>query len=128
MTPANWDPHSPAYAENEGSFLDWEGQMSQASYRNKSILSKDLPTDQTMASALHVANAEHGLIDSCIIEPSPSTMTHHDFECLNDYDEIYRFKLSIGSTSISIGNPDDYLDLRTAQALNINPILPNDKQ
>ena len=64
LTPTTWNPHSDAYAFNEESMLDWEGNMRQPKDRPMRVVIEDLQDDVTMVSSLMVGAAEQQAIDS----------------------------------------------------------------
>lgn len=64
LTPAKWNPHSDAYAFNEASMLDWEGNMQPVKDREQRVVLDELPDDQAMASSLYICPEEQRAIDS----------------------------------------------------------------
>ncbi len=66
LTPTTWNPHSDAYAFNEESMLDWEGNMKLPKDRETRIVLDDLPDDSAMVSSLRLADRLQQYIDSAI--------------------------------------------------------------
>jgi hypothetical protein len=66
LTPTNWNPHDDAaYAENESSMLDWEGNMIESRHRIKILLS-DIQEDTMMAASVQVSAIESNMIDELL--------------------------------------------------------------
>lgn len=74
-----WDPHSDAYARNEESMLDWEGNMIEESDRNM-ILLKEIPEDHEMSVAAMISSAETTAIDMIYEEITGPEETIHDHQ------------------------------------------------
>jgi Reverse transcriptase (RNA-dependent DNA polymerase) len=58
----HWDPGMDAYARNEESMLDWEGNLVEPRDRLNLIVD-DLPDDDAMSHALQVSSMEQTIID-----------------------------------------------------------------
>ena len=65
LTPTNWNPHDNAYAENEQSMLDWEGNMIEARHRTQILLS-DIKFDAMTAASVQVSAIESTKIDELL--------------------------------------------------------------
>ena len=63
MTPIHWNPYDTAFAQNEASMLDWEGNIKEPRDRKKILLSEVEP-DLEMESDLSVSAVENKYIDS----------------------------------------------------------------
>ena len=64
LTPVTWDPHNDAYAWNEESMLDWEGNMRSRRDRERHFAISDIPDDQEMTSAVMICDVEQIAIDA----------------------------------------------------------------
>lgn len=62
LTPENWNPHSSAYAANEDSMLDWQGNLVEAKDRRKIII-EDIKESTTMAAPLSIGETEANLVN-----------------------------------------------------------------
>jgi hypothetical protein len=65
LTPTNWNPHDNAYAENEQSMLDWEGNMIESRHRTQILLS-DIKVDAMTAASVQVSATESTKIDELL--------------------------------------------------------------
>ena len=63
LTPEVWNPHSDAYAFNEESMLDWEGEMRLPKDREHRVVLADVPEDEMMVSSLAISEEEMQLVD-----------------------------------------------------------------
>ena len=54
ITPLLWQPHSDTYTHNEGSMLDWEGNMRDWKDWEQWVVLDNIPEDTWMASGLHI--------------------------------------------------------------------------
>ncbi len=61
VTPKNWDPHTDAYERNEGSMLDYKGELIPKK-RGEVLLSK-IKVSANMESARNISAAEEGWIN-----------------------------------------------------------------
>ena len=57
LTPPNWNPHNTAYAQNEASMLDWQGELKPPKDRQQILLS-EITEDLPMSSAYAVGSIE----------------------------------------------------------------------
>ena len=64
LTPVTWVPHNDAYARNEESMLDWEGNMRSRRDRERHFAISDIPDDQEMTSAVMICDVEQIAIDA----------------------------------------------------------------
>ena len=63
LTPNQWNPHDEAFAHNEASMIDWEGNMVEPRARQQILLSEVPEDDRYEASSVQVSNAENERID-----------------------------------------------------------------
>ena len=70
LTPSRWNPHDPAYAANEDSMVDWEGNMREKRDRVR-IMLNELEEDPLMAATVHVSSAETQAVDSIFERSKP---------------------------------------------------------
>ena len=63
LTPNQWNPHNEAFAHNEASMIDWEGNMVEPRDRQQILLSEVPVDDWYEASSVQVSNAENERID-----------------------------------------------------------------
>ena len=74
LTPIfQWDPHNPAYAQNEQNIVDWKGNVLEKGDRVKIHLS-DIPDDPTSEDAFVISSAKIAHVSNYY----PS-VTQHDF-------------------------------------------------
>ena len=66
LTPSQWNPHTDAYARNEESMLNWEGNMKPVKEREFRVVLDEIPEDDPMVSALWVCPTEGVAIDSLL--------------------------------------------------------------
>jgi hypothetical protein len=125
LTPANFNPHDDAYAANEESMMDWEGNMIEKQHRTQIILS-EIEEDDNMKVSSVVSSIESRTIDFVLdnsdvseekvlpkYNPIPraadkilsvlaSVLPIYDdatlYERLSARSEVGKFKASIGST------------------------------
>ena len=64
LTPTRWDPHSDAYAINEESMLDWEGNMKQKKDREAHVVLEEIPEDEAMVFSMSVGRVEDEVVDA----------------------------------------------------------------
>jgi hypothetical protein len=62
LTPSRFNPHDDAYAANEGSTLDWEGNIVERQHRS-TVLLNDIEEDESMNISAVVSSAETRMID-----------------------------------------------------------------
>jgi hypothetical protein len=65
LTPSTMNPHCDAYASNEDSMLDWEGNMVQKRDRVQILLS-DIPENAAVTASVEISSAEARTIDIVI--------------------------------------------------------------
>ena len=133
LTPDCWNPHSNAYATNEDSMLDWQGEMVEKRDR-RTILVEDIEDDQAMAASLYVGACEQKLVNenfrdvaiNKIEEPIPNYIPPEADQIASVFDEINptlnderlcqrmeevsnlsKFKMTIGATTMFNGMSDD---------------------
>ena len=53
LTPTIWNPHNDAYADNEASMLDWQGQLLNKESRQR-ILVSDIPDDVNISASIAI--------------------------------------------------------------------------
>ena len=63
LTPNRWNPHDEAFAHNEASMIDWEGNMVEPRDRQQILLSEVPVDDWYKVSSVQVSNAENEQID-----------------------------------------------------------------
>ena len=63
LTPEHWNPNSMAYAKNEESMLDWEGNLVEPRFRKTEIPLMDIP-DGTQLSSVKISAAESSMVDN----------------------------------------------------------------
>ncbi len=125
LTPTNFNPHDDAYAANEESMLDWEGNMIERQHRTQIILS-EIEEDENMRVSSVISSIESRTIDSVLddsdvseekvlptYQPIPraadeissvlaSVSPIYDdatlYERLSARSDVGKFKASIGST------------------------------
>ena len=68
LSPATWNPHSDAYATNEESMLDWEGNMQPKKDHQHWIVLDDVEDDINMVASLQIALLEQEAIDAHLRE------------------------------------------------------------
>jgi hypothetical protein len=120
LTPnGRWNPNDDAYAFNEASMLDWEGNLMDKKDRVEVLLSQ-VPEDQEMSAAAVISDVEARAIDKNLKE-GPSLVSDNGYDWVpNEVSPIYdpdhlcyalqakaeesHFKASIGSTSMMIWN------------------------
>ena len=107
LTPTIWNPHSDAYAINEESMLDWEGNMRHEMDHEKRVVLEDISSDDTMISSLVLCDKEQIFISSNFVDQNEDTSTVHGFEdekqsyqTLKMRNEHGQFAMNIGATSI----------------------------
>jgi hypothetical protein len=62
LTPSRFNPHDDAYAANEGSTLDWEGNIVERQHRS-TVLLTDVEEDESMNISAVVSSAKTRMID-----------------------------------------------------------------
>jgi hypothetical protein len=62
LTPSRWNPHQDAFATNEESMIDWEGNLIEKIHRKRIILS-DIADDTAMAASVKIGSVDTRLID-----------------------------------------------------------------
>jgi len=109
LTPSRWNPHSDAYARNEESMLDWEGNMKQPKDRVRVVID-DIPEDEAMVSSLLISDAEWARVDSLLMHPDPSDeeepVTLSFDQALSQKAGEGDYKMSIGSTFAKANRPE----------------------
>jgi hypothetical protein len=65
LTPTNFNPHDDAYAANEESMMDWEGNMIEKQHRTQIILS-DIEEDESMRVSSVISSIESRTIDQVL--------------------------------------------------------------
>ena len=105
LTPSRWNPHTDAYAKNEESMLDWEGNMKPLKERAVRVVLDEIPDDEAMVSALHVCPEEGAYIDALLSDETdlqPGNAVPGEElsleEALSSRAEDGDFMMSIGST------------------------------
>jgi hypothetical protein len=78
LTPSRWDPHQSAYAENEESILDWEGNVIEAKDRQHVLLS-DIVEDMVMAASVQISSIEIAAIDRVMGTTSNEEKPHPSY-------------------------------------------------
>ena len=68
LSPATWNPHSDAYATNEESMLDWEGNMQPKKDCQHCIVLDDVEDDIGMVASLQITPLEQEAIDAHLVE------------------------------------------------------------
>ena len=63
LTPNHWNPHDEAFAHNEASMIDWEGNMVEPRDSQQILLSEVPVDDWYEASSVQVSSAENERID-----------------------------------------------------------------
>ena len=102
LTPTTWNPHSDAYANNEESILDWEGNLKPRKVREVKIVMDDLPEDSEEIGSLMVSATETAHIDAMIAEEMPLQHGNVPFdEALSQRAWEGDFKMCIGSTFVN---------------------------
>ena len=131
LTPDHWNPHSDAYAYNEETMLDWEGNMIPTKDRAaKKIILADVACITTTMDMLSISSIESKMIDeifdeidndgmacgrqrvprevdqvgSILAEISPLLNAEALYERLEQQMDLGRFKMAIGSTNAT-NNP-----------------------
>ena len=110
MSPTRWNPHSNAYAHNEESMIDWNGNIKEKRDHTQVVFVDDLPGDASMVSSLQVPDVEQRMIDRvfddndyyCPPESHCGSLEHK----LNKMATESGFNMSIGSTD---GDNSPYL-------------------
>jgi hypothetical protein len=125
LTPTNFNPHDDAYATNEESMMDWEGNMIEKQHRTQIILS-EIEEDDSMRVSSVISSIESRTIDrvldyndvseeevvptykhipraadeisSVLASVSPIFDDTTLYERLSARSEVGKFKVSIGST------------------------------
>ena len=129
LTPSIWNPNSDAYAANEASMLDWEGNMIEKKHRTQILLS-DIQEDAIMAASLQISSIESNVINELLVRSSndseekvlpcwkqvpseadevssvlagisPILNDQHLYQRLQQRSDMGRFGMSIGSTNAS---------------------------
>ena len=103
LTPSMWNPHSDVYAHNEGTMLDWEGNMRPKGEREIRIVLDEIEDDQAMASVLHVSSAESAAIDNHLSHEPTAHNSHKPTslgKALMQRGADGDFMMSIGSTTM----------------------------
>jgi Reverse transcriptase (RNA-dependent DNA polymerase) len=120
LTPTHWNPHSDAYAYNEESMLDWEGNIKEKRLREHRVVLDDIPDDVMMASALHVGLVEQQAVDNTfndddILEPTDKPQDELTlYDLMKEQADVSMFKMNIGSTNVSKVNVNTLLDVEDA--------------
>jgi hypothetical protein len=78
LTPSRWDPHQSAYAENEESILDWEGNVIDTKDRQHVLLS-DIVEDTVMAASVQIGSIEITAIDRVMESTSNEPKPHPSY-------------------------------------------------
>ena len=68
LSPATWNPHSNAYATNEESTLDWEGNMQPKKDHQHRIVLDNVEDDIDMVASLQITLLEQEAIDAHLVE------------------------------------------------------------
>ena len=101
LTPTTWNPHSDAYAFNEESMLDWEGNIKPPKDREKRIVVDELPDNDAMVSMLHIGERLHQYIDAAFCES--------DCDCVgNDVYSTLRHEAMVASLKIHAGTSNPH--------------------
>ena len=66
LSPAMWNLHTDVYATNEGSMLDWEGNMQQPQDCERRIVLEDIGDLDGMVSFLYIGNIENDFVDNLL--------------------------------------------------------------
>mmetsp|Transcript_26699 Transcript_26699/g.37842 ORF Transcript_26699/g.37842 Transcript_26699/m.37842 type:complete len:775 (+) Transcript_26699:4067-6391(+) len=122
LTPEHWDPHSPSYAANEESMLDWEGNLVESKFRKTEIPLIEIP-DEGEIAGMKTSAVETSMVDAAMEAESyipddeiqPNLATDHTSQELLDVSCIYhdltlsarmeerarlgRYQMSIGATN-----------------------------
>jgi hypothetical protein len=151
LTPSRWNPHQDAFATNEESMPDWEGNLIEEKHRKRIILS-DIEDDTAMAASVKIGSVETRLVDqaferdlddferpkqpyleiwraadqvfSVLATIDPILNDETLWERLHERAELGKFQASIGSTHVA---NNDYLvfDDKTAST---DPSTDDDDQ
>ena len=107
LTHTTWNPHSDAYVINEESMLDWEGNMKHEKDHEKRVVLEDIPSDDTMISALALCEQEQMAVSSYFVDQDEDIKATYGFEdehqlyqALNIRNEHGQSAMNIGATSI----------------------------
>lgn len=121
LTPTTWNPHSDAYASNEESMLDWEGNMRNQVDRVRVVL-HDVADSAEMASTMSVGALENQRIDARFSDSEEDT--HESVSSIHDEHELYHalatraehgdFAINIGATNMH--RDDGFLETTNADA------------
>ena len=68
LSPATWNPHSDAYAMNEESMLDWEGNMQPKKDHQHRIVLDNVEDDINMVASLQITPLEQEAINAHLVE------------------------------------------------------------
>ena len=68
LSPATWNPHSNAYASNEESMLDWEGNMQSKKDHHHRIVLDNAEDDINKVASLLITPLEQEAIDARLVE------------------------------------------------------------
>ena len=71
QTPETWHPHSNAYAHNEDSMVDWEGNIHALKDRKTRLVFDDIPNDRQVQSTSISATEAKAIDNKC-------ETTHHE--------------------------------------------------
>ena len=97
-----WDPHSDAYARNEESMLDWEGDMVQPKDRLR-ILVEDLPEEDAATTAASlISSLEAAKIDATISSVEPIGESPDYAGCIGAVREADTVHAVLGSIASSL--------------------------
>ena len=62
----SWNPYSTAYANNEASMLDWEGNLTEPTSRHRYLVESLPDYDDAWVSSITISPAEHAAIDASL--------------------------------------------------------------
>ena len=146
LTPTVWNPHSDAYAINEESMLDWEGNMKPKKDWTRRVVLEEIPEHESMVSSLTMSQQEQAAVDdafdyekenrprfqhgpayddgiSCMVAGISATL--HDAtlcDLMEDRAEEGKFKMNIGSTNAT---SDIYVETVTEEDSDDEDSIPD---
>ena len=117
LTPTQWNPHSDAYAINEESMLDWEGNMKEKKDWEQRVVLDDIEASVAMVSSMHLSEMEEATIDSVFNLPNDEQVCEETileternlYEAMTLRAEHGNFAMNIGATNTKVN--DVYLEV-----------------
>ena len=110
LTPSKWNPHSDAYAYNEESMLDCDGNMKNRQDHENRIVIEDLPESEAMVSCLSVGDSEQKFVDEAFVSDEEEHEESTLYGKLKSQADLSSFKMTIGATHC---NNNPYVEIVT---------------